>query len=168
MPFDSLEHAIDGYDVIVFCAKVETNFLDHMDRPPQLILDLSVPSTQTREYASAKGVEYLDLDSTSRLIDHTLNRRRQSLPKAKKIISKHIEAFNSWYNVYKQREKILSAKEFIESKVQAWPFENGLSDQQKYMAVKKVVNEYVKNLKTNVDVLPDVDLLIENYMSKNN
>ncbi len=70
------------------------SFFDYNDT--KLIIDLSIPYNVEVAVQELPNITLLNVDELSRIKDGTLQMRQAEVPKAKKIISRHIDEFTEW------------------------------------------------------------------------
>ena len=101
---DQLDRHVGDADIIFVATNAEEpvvlkNQLEN--KGPKLILDLSVPYNVEKEAMELPGITVIGVDELSRLKDETLQKRMAEIPKAKVIISKHIEELMEWHEMRK-------------------------------------------------------------------
>ena len=64
---------------------------------PLFVIDIAVPRDADPEIARVPGVGLVDIDQLKDIIDHTLDRRRESVPLVEEIIAQHADRFSRWY-----------------------------------------------------------------------
>jgi glutamyl-tRNA reductase len=62
----------------------------------QLIFDLSVPSNVSADVKETRGLKMYDIDSLSRIVNQTIEKRENQIPLAEEIIEEHFQEFRSW------------------------------------------------------------------------
>jgi glutamyl-tRNA reductase len=75
---------------------VSEAMLARPDRP-LFIIDIAVPRDADPEIARIPNVTLVDIDRLKDIIDHTLERRRESVPLVEEIIAEHSDRFSRWY-----------------------------------------------------------------------
>jgi glutamyl-tRNA reductase len=65
----------------------------------KLIIDLSIPYNVEAAAQHLPSITLVNVDELSRMKDETLSKRIAEVPKAKTIISEHIEEFVDWYKM---------------------------------------------------------------------
>lgn len=96
---ENLEACISAADIILVATNAdEPIFLQkHFTGRSQLVIDLSVPCNVESKVADLPFVTVVDVDQLSRIKDETLHQRRLEIPKAKKIVTEHVNAFLEWH-----------------------------------------------------------------------
>ncbi len=64
---------------------------------PLFIIDIAVPRDADPEVGRIPGVTLVDIDRLKDIVDHTLERRRESVPLVEEIIAEHSDRFARWY-----------------------------------------------------------------------
>ncbi|MCH4822558.1 glutamyl-tRNA reductase [Gramella lutea] len=75
-----------------------------------LILDLSIPKNVSDDVHELENVKLIHLDHLSQMTDETLERRKQFIPQAKKIIAEVEGDFNQWLETRKFAPTIKALK----------------------------------------------------------
>jgi glutamyl-tRNA reductase len=65
----------------------------------KLVIDLSVPCNVEQAVRDIKGITLVNVDDLSRIKDETLQKRAGEIPKVKRIIAAHINAFIEWHQM---------------------------------------------------------------------
>ena len=103
-PFDQLDLHVSNADIILVATNAPVPVIlkkQLENKGPKLILDLSVPYNVEKEAMELPSITLIGVDELSRLKDETLQKRKSEIPKAKAIISKHIEELKGWYEMRK-------------------------------------------------------------------
>ncbi|MBS1619068.1 MAG: glutamyl-tRNA reductase [Bacteroidetes bacterium] len=69
---------------------------DIRDTPIRLIFDMSVPSNVAPEVRDLPGVRLYDIDQLSEIINETIDKRKNQVPFAEKIIEENISELIAW------------------------------------------------------------------------
>ena len=99
-PFDNLPQAVDNADIVIVSTSSESysvlpSFLTTVKS--RLILDLSIPQNVDPAVKNVAGIELLNVDEISAILDKTIYKRKAELPKALQIISETITELKEWY-----------------------------------------------------------------------
>jgi len=78
------------------------------------IIDLSVPENVTHTLGSRENIQLINVDGLSKVVDDTLGSRKDSIPAAMEIISKHKTEFDEWLKTREFVPVIQSFKERLE------------------------------------------------------
>lgn len=96
---DALDDCLFHADVVITATSSTAPFIlakHFADRKPRLIIDLSVPSNVHKDVEACNWVHVVRVDELSRMTDETLSARAAEIPKARAIISHHLEIFREW------------------------------------------------------------------------
>lgn len=135
-----------------------------------LILDLSIPKNVSDEVKDLPGVNLLHLDHLSQITDQTLQKRKESLPKAKKIIKEVEEEFNSWLETRRFAPTIKALKKKLKSMKEAEIDFQGkkINDFNKVHAeivgdriIQKIMSQFANHLKEDGSSNPESLELIQ-------
>ena len=70
-------------------------------KQPLLIIDIAVPRDVSPELGELPGVVLRNIDELNRLVDENLERRREEMPKARRIVDEEVEKFDAWLDARK-------------------------------------------------------------------
>ena len=100
--YDNLYEAADKFDVIVVSAASENYIISathFRTSKPRLILDLSIPQNVDPFVKNVSGIELMNVDEISVILNNTIHRRESEIPKALQIIDQTIVELHQWYNM---------------------------------------------------------------------
>lgn len=121
-----------------------------------LILDLSIPKNVNENVKERSGVNLVHMDALSKLTDETLERRKEAIPDALRIIEEVKEDFFQWLNNRKFAPTIKALKSKLESlKVAELDFQRkkieNFNEQQAEIIsnriIQKITTQFVNHLK---------------------
>ncbi len=121
-----------------------------------LILDLSIPKNVSDDVADMKNVKVLHLDHLAQMTDETLERRKQSIPKALEIIAEVESDFNKWLETRKFAPTIKALKKKLKTMKDAeLDFQRrkitNFNDEQAEIVsnriIQKIMNHFANHLK---------------------
>lgn len=98
--YTSLPTACDDADVIIVSSAsgTETIFPYFFKKnKSRLILDLSVPANVHADVRDIPGIDVLNVDEVSSILDKTISLRRSEIPKALKIINETLSNLEEWH-----------------------------------------------------------------------
>lgn len=78
------------------------------------IIDLSVPENVTHTLAARENIQLINVDGLSKMVDDTLDSRKESVPMAYEIIEEHKQEFDEWLENREFVPVIQSFKERLE------------------------------------------------------
>lgn len=100
--YSNLPEAVNAADIVIVSTSAESYsvlpsfFTSKKDR---LVLDLSIPRNVDPAIKNIAGIELLNVDEISTILDKTIDKRKAELPHALKIISETIEELKQWYSM---------------------------------------------------------------------
>ncbi|MCM4160598.1 glutamyl-tRNA reductase [Antarcticibacterium flavum] len=121
-----------------------------------LILDLSIPKNVHDDVAQMENVKLLHLDSLAQMTDETLERRKESIPHAQKIIAEVEGDFNKWLETRKFAPTIKALKKKLKTMKDAeLDFQRrkivNFNDEQAEIVsnriIQKIMNHFANHLK---------------------
>lgn len=106
-----IEQQITSSDIIIVATSSETptilkSQLEH--KRSKLIIDLSIPHSVEQSARTLNNIQLVDIDEISKIKDTTIKTREAEIPKAEKIIKKHLGLFNEW-QLMRQNAPVLKA-----------------------------------------------------------
>ncbi len=111
--FSGLQEEVRNTDILIVAtgAQQPTITPELIDTQRDLlILDLSIPKNVSADVTSLPNVKLIHLDQLSQITNQTLERRRESLPKAEAIMREVEAEFNSWLETRKFAPTIKALK----------------------------------------------------------
>lgn len=121
-----------------------------------LILDLSIPKNVSQDVTQLPEVSLIHLDQLSQITNKTLERRKESLPKAEAIIKEVETEFNAWLETRKFAPTIKALKkrlgEFKDAEIDFQRKKiNGFNDQQAEILsdriIQKIMTQFANHLR---------------------
>ena len=97
--YENLAPACDDADIIIVSSAAESYTIlpsFFTSSKPRLILDLSVPQNADPLIKNISGINLLNLDEVSAILDKTISIRQAEVPKALQIIDNTLEELISW------------------------------------------------------------------------
>lgn len=102
IPYSNLYDAADKFDIIIVSAAAE-NFVISLPHfrtsKSRLILDLSIPQNVDPAVKNIQGIELMNVDEISIILNKTIHRRKSEIPKALHIIDQTIIELTEWYSM---------------------------------------------------------------------
>lgn len=120
--YSQLQEEIQNADVLIVATGAQNPTIDASllnPKKPLLILDLSIPKNVDENVKNVENVTLVHMDYLSQITDETLERRKEHIPTAEKIIEEVIEEFMSWTKARKFAPTIHSLKEKLANIKQA-------------------------------------------------
>ncbi|WP_207495969.1 glutamyl-tRNA reductase [Aridibaculum aurantiacum] len=112
-PFWKLSQELHSADIILVAtnAAEPTILKTHVEgQGEKLIIDLSIPYNVERAAQELKNVTLVNVDELSKLKDETLKKRVKEVPKAKNILSAHMQEFIDWSDMRKHAPALKALK----------------------------------------------------------
>jgi glutamyl-tRNA reductase len=100
VPYSSIKSAADEADIIIVSSSSETYTIlpdFFTSTKPRLILDLSVPQNVDPAVRLLPGVELMNVDEISAILDKTISIREAEIPAAMQVINDTIAEMITWY-----------------------------------------------------------------------
>lgn len=112
--YSDLQEEIQKADVLIVATGAQNPTIDASIlnlKKELLILDLSIPKNVDDNVKKMENATVLHMDHLSQITDETLEKRKQHIPAAEKIIEEIVEEFSSWTKARKFAPTIHSLKE---------------------------------------------------------
>lgn len=100
IPFANLPGAANDADIVIVSTSSEsyTVLPAFFEREKErLVLDLSIPQNVDPAVKNLPGIELMNVDEISSILNKTIDKRRSELPKALQIINETIGELKDWY-----------------------------------------------------------------------
>ena len=98
--YEDLAATANDADVVIVSTSSETYTIlpaFFTIQKERLVLDLSIPQNVDPTVKNLLGVELMNVDEISAILNKTINKRKAELPKALQIINETIEELKEWY-----------------------------------------------------------------------
>ncbi|APD06116.1 glutamyl-tRNA reductase [Flavobacteriaceae bacterium UJ101] len=115
--FDELENEINLSDIIIVAtgAQTPTVLKEHIRTDKELLfIDLSIPANVDRSIKELSNVTVLGVDELSSIIAKSIEKRKEQVPEAERIISEMMNEFKDWLETRKYVPFIQAFKERLE------------------------------------------------------
>jgi glutamyl-tRNA reductase len=143
IPFNTLSAAADNFDIIIVSSSSDKYTItpQHLTtQKERLLLDLSVPQNIDPAVKNIGGVELMNVDEISAVMDSTILMRQAEVPKAIAIINKTINELLEW-------NKMQSNSQLLQKvKLQLRELTNKSSEDSN-VKIHKTVSSLAKNLR---------------------
>ena len=152
-PMQDLSLQLAEADIILVATNSNepTIFHSHLEnKDEKLIIDLTVPSNVESSVQHLPNVSLINVDELSRLKDDTLAKREAEVPRAKAIITEHIEEFTEWYEMRKHVPVLKAVKnklEAIQSDPLFIPLYTHETDMTANQKIQRVINGMASKMK---------------------
>jgi glutamyl-tRNA reductase len=103
IPFEQLPFVSDQFDVIIVSSAAESFIISpayFTTNKSRLILDLSIPRNVDPFVKTIHGIELMNVDEISAILDKTIGMRKAEIPKALHIIDQTIQELKNWYGMH--------------------------------------------------------------------
>jgi glutamyl-tRNA reductase len=133
----------------------------------ELMLDLTVPQSIETSIASAFEVKVMSLDTISKILDKTLEKRKFFLPLAEEIVAKNITEFEDWLKVYLNRDKILQLKNTLLNIMNQCPHLMDMDIAQRNKMMNVAINQLVQDIKQKPAEEINIDNAVQHFIQLN-
>lgn len=165
-PFEQQIEATRQADIIIVSTNAPhpTVILEGVSQNhQQCIIDLSVPSNVADEVKTLSNIDFIDIDTLSKIIDKTLQSRQQEIPKAELIISEYKKIFEYWL-AYRPNANILNqTKQLLQGIKEKYDIAGNQIDDD----IKKIVNTLALKGKSKSLNGSDMIEVIADFVQKN-
>ncbi|MCO6174855.1 glutamyl-tRNA reductase [Flavobacterium sp. NRK F10] len=178
--YADLQVEIQNADVLVVATGAQNPTVDAAIlnlKKPLLILDLSIPKNVNEDVRNIDGVTLIHMDHLSQITDETLEKRKQHIPAAEKIITEVADEFAGWTKARKFAPTIHSLKEKLadikkaELNYQRKKFENFNEEQAEIISnriIQKITTHFANHLKDEDTMVDESIQWIEKVFRLNN
>lgn len=158
--YNNLQEEINQSDVLIVATGAQNPTVDkHLiqSKKPLLILDLSIPKNVNQNVTDIETVTLVHLDDLSQITDDTLERRKQHIPLAEKIIDEVKTEFKDWLETRKfaptinaLKHKLLDFKnaELDTQRKKFVGFNEAQAELISNNIIQKITNHFAHHLKT--------------------
>ena len=113
LPYDHLPMFADNADVIVVSSASDSYSVIpsfFKNTKPRLILDLSIPQNVDPAVREIEGIDLMNVDEISLILDKTLSVRNAEVPKAMAIINDTMQQLVDWCNLQANNKLLRTVK----------------------------------------------------------
>ncbi|MCK8523178.1 glutamyl-tRNA reductase [Aquimarina sp. D1M17] len=157
--YANIQSEIKNSDVLIVATGAQkptiSKALIHSEKP-LLILDLSIPRNVSTDVTELPNVTLVHLDDLSKMTDRTLQRRKEHIPQAKRIIEEIKDEFDGWLETRKFAPTIKALKNKLTSLKDAEinlqrkkyaDFDEEQADIISSRIIQKITNHFANHLK---------------------
>jgi len=149
-PIGDIDSQLAASDVILVAtsANVPAILKSQLEnKSPKLIIDISVPSAVEHSVGLLDNVRVVNIDEISKIKDNTIKTREAEIPKAEKIIQKHIDIFSEWL-LMRQNASTLKAIKTMLNEIVSLHHKEFLNPQTKYpyIAAEQKIQQIVNKM----------------------
>lgn len=115
-PYVNIQAEVSKADVIIVATNAEEPIIkkaDLQNSGRKILIDLSIPNNIEATAGELPHITLVNVDDLSKINDATLQKRLAEVPKAKAIISEHMEEFIEWYNMRKNVPMLKALKQTL-------------------------------------------------------
>jgi glutamyl-tRNA reductase len=156
--FNNLKIELKNQDILFVCSNAPKPIITNKNvnsNSKFTIIDLSVPSNVAKEVANINSIDLVKLDDLSNITDTTFEARKREIPKAKEIIEKHKNEFQTWLSNRKFTPVLNGLKETlqnikkteIKSTIKNNPEQKEIVDLITDKVLQKITNRFAHHLK---------------------
>jgi glutamyl-tRNA reductase len=153
--FEELKDHLHEYDIIISATSSENLLISRQDidaaikkrnYASMVLMDIAVPRDIDPASTEIDYVFYHDIDSLNIIVEQNISKRKDEIPKVKKIIEQELDAFFEWYNSLQSAPTIKNLREHFDS-IRAEEVEkniNKFSDEDKEkleIITKRIINK---------------------------
>jgi len=158
--YANLQEEINASDILIVATGALNPTVDKnciQSKKPLLILDLSIPKNVNPNVTELPNVSLIHLDDLSQMTDDTLERRKEFIPLAEKILEDVKQDFNSWLETRKfaptinaLKHKLLDFKnaELETQRKKNADFNEAQAELISNNIIQKITNHFAYHLKT--------------------
>ncbi|MBA3674104.1 MAG: hypothetical protein H0W75_03970, partial [Chitinophagaceae bacterium] len=100
IPYENLATTANDADVVIVSTSSETYTIEpafFAKEKSRLILDLSIPQNVDPAVKNIVGIELMNVDEISAILNKTIDKRKSEIPKALRIIKETTDEVKEWY-----------------------------------------------------------------------
>jgi len=154
-PFDTFKDHLHKFDIIISATSAEGMIISRSDVESAMkkrnyalmvLMDIAVPRDIDPASKKIEYVFYHDIDSLNIIVEQNLTKRKEEIPKVKKIIEEELDSFFEWYNSLQSAPTIKSIREHFDE-IRAEEVEKNINkfsseDREKLEIVtKRIINK---------------------------
>ena len=124
IPFTNFKEYLHEYDIILSATSSENLILNRDDIKAAMkkrnysscvLMDIAIPRDIDAGVKDIEYVFYNDIDSLNIIVQQNLVKRKEEIPKVKRIIEEELNTFFSWFNALEAGPTIKTLRDFFES-----------------------------------------------------
>jgi glutamyl-tRNA reductase len=154
-PFDTFKDHLHKFDIVISATSAEGMIISRSDVESAMkkrsfasmvLMDIAVPRDIDPSTKKIDYVFYHDIDSLNIIVEQNLAKRKDEIPKVKKIIDEELDSFFEWYNSLQSAPTIKSLREHFDE-IRAEEVEKNINkfsseDREKLEIVtKRIINK---------------------------
>ncbi len=151
-PYENLKQCINESTIIV--SAVPGNKLSLADlaidqSSEKIIIDLSVPEYFDFNAEQYGNIKYFSIEDATQIVDDSMSERKQCIPEAKQIMTRHLHEFLEWSKLYEKSHIIKEWKDTVEKATNSCPFLKTKSYLERQTVIKKSMSKFMRFIKEN-------------------
>jgi glutamyl-tRNA reductase len=170
--FSELNEELKNTDILIVATGAHQHTITEDMIPydkEMTIIDLSVPENVAHTLGSREQIQLINVDGLSKMVDETLDARKNGVPAAKEIIEIHKEEFSEWLKTreyvpiiqsFKERLEFLQMHELKNLKKKD-PSINGTETAVAHKLVQNLTNQFASYLLENRENADDAIQMME-------
>jgi glutamyl-tRNA reductase len=122
IPYENLAATANDADVVIVSTSSETYTIEpafFTTEKSRLILDLSIPQNVDPAVKNIQGIELMNVDEISAILNKTIDKRKSEIPKALQIIKETINEVKEWYVMQGNNPMLRKIKSHLTKLVEA-------------------------------------------------
>jgi glutamyl-tRNA reductase len=154
-PFDTFKDHLHKFDIIISATSSAGIIITRSDveaamkkrnYASMVLMDIAVPRDIDSESKEIESVFYSDIDSLIIIVEQSLTKRKEEVPKVQKIIEEELNSFFEWYNSLQSAPTIKNLREHFDA-IRAEEVEKNINkfsseDREKLEIVtKRIINK---------------------------
>ena len=154
-PFDTFKDHLHKFDIIISATSAEGIIISESDVESAMkkrnyaltvLMDIAVPRDIDPATKEIEYVFYHDIDSLNIIVEQNITKRKEEIPKVKKIIEEELDSFFEWYNSLQSAPTIKSIRDHFDE-IRAEEVEKNINkfsseDREKLEIVtKRIINK---------------------------
>jgi glutamyl-tRNA reductase len=169
--FENLTEAACKADVVISCVNDAGSFVLNAGNirqsdKAQLFVDMSIPLSIAPELSKLPGAQVVTLDEIGKVVNETLETRREDIPLAEQIIEKHIDEFCGWANVYDKSSEIVEWKNTMQRLATSCPHLQQLAEAEREKLIGKSVARFVTYVRRHGSLPQDTEEIIRHFLKE--
>lgn len=149
-PIGDMEAQLASSDIILVATNAnEPTILKSQleNKGTKLIIDLSIPNNVEQSAGLLDNIRLVNIDEISKIKDNTIKTREAELPKAEKIIQKHMGTFTEW-QLMRQNAPVLRAIKSMLNEIVSLHHKEFLNPQTRcpYISAEQKIQQIVNKM----------------------
>ncbi len=169
--FEDLTEAVAKADVIISCVNDAGSFVLNAGNikendKAQLFIDMSIPLSIEPEIGKRKNTQIITLDEVGKVVNETLETRKEDIPLAEQIIEKHVDEFCAWTDVFDKSGAIIEWKNTMQELSKTCPHLQQLAEKEREKLVSKSVGRFANYVRKHSSLPKDPEQIIRHFLKE--